>query len=329
MSGNQFFSKIKLPVLALALLVGAFSAEAAEDGLAGGRRSSEIEKDTILIGDQIRWSLDIDASNFGEGDVLFVPEDAPAHLQGIEFIGGVSLDSVALKRRLPQVKASAVITSFDSGSYALPPFPLYLRRADGTTDTLDCGAPSLHVMTIPVDTASFTPYDIKGQIKAPVTFREVFPWIAGVIVLLLVAYLVYRLIKRSSASKAGVSQAPADPPHITALRRLEETRNRKLWQQGKEKLYYTEITDTLREYIERRYSISAMESTSNEILTELSSKNLTPEQYAELSELFRLSDLVKFAKYKADQSENENAIPVAVRFVNSTFEDKLTEEKRG
>jgi hypothetical protein len=43
--------------------------------------------------------------------------------------------------------------------------------------------------------------------------------------------------------------------------------------------------------------------------------------------MFNVSDLVKFAKYKASEGENERAIPVAVRFVNATYVTKLEEEE--
>ena len=39
----------------------------------------------------------------------------------------------------------------------------------------------------------------------------------------------------------------------------------------------------------------------------------------------RTADLVKFAKYVPQAAENEEAIPMAVRFVNAAFEQQLQE----
>ena len=55
-------------------------------------------------------------------------------------------------------------------------------------------------------------------------------------------------------------------------------------------------------------------------------KELRPEDFGQLKELFSMADLVKFAKYTASESENENAVPAAVRFVNGTCADM--EEKK-
>ena len=116
---------------------------------------------------------------------------------------------------------------------------------------------------------------------------------------------------------------PKDPPHIVALRSLDRIRGEKLWQKGNQKQYYTEITDTLRVYIEQRFGIKTIERTSNEILVDLSVKDLAPSDYEALKDLFGTADLVKFAKYSATEAENENAVPVAVRFVNDTFMQEL------
>lgn len=111
------------------------------------------------------------------------------------------------------------------------------------------------------------------------------------------------------------------------MRNLERIRSEKLWQNNQEKRYYTEIVDTIRQYLEQRYGIQTMEKTSAEILEMLSKFDIESKVYKELEELFHVSDLVKFAKYKATQLENEEAIPIAVRFINSTFLQGMEEDK--
>ena len=71
-----------------------------------------------------------------------------------------------------------------------------------------------------------------------------------------------------------------------------------------------------------------MEKTSGEIMQSLQDKDIEERYYRELDELFKTADLVKFAKYIPQVHENEEAIPVAVRFVNSTFEQSLEDEKQ-
>ena len=70
-----------------------------------------------------------------------------------------------------------------------------------------------------------------------------------------------------------------------------------------------------------------MEKTSSEILASLKGEAIEEKVYKELDELFQVADLVKFAKYVPSVGENEEAIPSAVRFVNSTFMQELEGEK--
>ena len=167
-------------------------------------------------------------------------------------------------------------------------------------------------------------YDIRPQFRYPVTFAEVLPWVAGGIVLVAAIIAVWRLIVRRRKNRPLFGKpTPQDPPHIVALRDLDRIRGEKLWQTGNQKQYYTEITDTLRVYIEKRFCVKTIERTSGEILVDLSVKDIQPSDFESLKDLFGTADLVKFAKYTASESENENAVPVAVRFVNDTFMQAL------
>ena len=119
-----------------------------------------------------------------------------------------------------------------------------------------------------------------------------------------------------------------DPPHIVALRALDKIRKAKLWQNDKQKQFYTEVTDALRVYIADRYDIVALERPSREMLADLKQQDMDPKLYDNMEELFTRADLVKFAKYQASAEENEEVIPDAVRFVNATYMTQLDEEKK-
>ena len=191
-------------------------------------------------------------------------------------------------------------------------------------DTLRLPEVPLEVTTIPIDTTTYEMYDIRPQFRYPVTFAEILPWVAGALVLAAVITAVCMVVARRRKSRPLFGKpTPQDPPHIVALRDLDRIRGEKLWQTGNQKQYYTEITDTLRVYIEKRFGVKTIERTSAEILTDLSVKDIQPSDYESLKDLFGTSDLVKFAKYTASESENENAVPAAVRFVNDTFMQEL------
>jgi hypothetical protein len=282
-------------------------------------------KDTLLIGDQTVLHF---KTTVPKGvKYLFPTPDNPV-VQGVELVGKPQIDTLQNRGGELVLDTKVTLTSFDSGSYVLPPFPAYLSKADGTIDTVWYDGGRLEVKTIQIDTTAFKPYDIKGQQTYKYTVGEFIPWFAILLAIVALFYLGYKLFKNYKEKKSLFKKAePLDPPHIIALRNLERIRSEKLWQNNQEKRYYTEIVDTIRQYLEQRYGIQTMEKTSAEILEMLSKFDIESKVYKELEELFHVSDLVKFAKYKATQLENEEAIPIAVRFINSTFLQGMEEDK--
>lgn len=286
---------------------------------------SRLSRDSILIGDQVEWTFDLKLAP-GESARVGLPGETP--VPGVETLGALAVDTVAHKDGTMVLHGHLTITSFDSGSYALPPLFVLVARPDGALDTLAYASPKLEVNTIPIDTATFEAYDIKGQIKYPLTFKEILPWIALALLIAALIWLLVRWIRMRQQNRTLFGKPVVqDPPHITALRSLEKTRSQKLWQAGKQKQFYTQVTDALRQYVASRYDISALEQTSAEMFSDLKDKEINPALLDKLQELFTTADFVKFAKHTASDAENEEAIPTAVRFVNETYMQQMEEEE--
>ena len=286
---------------------------------------SVLSRDSILIGDQIEWRIPVKISE-GEDYYIERPDDPVA--PGVETIKGFHIDTLSFRRGRLEVEGRMTLTAFDSGSYFLPPVIVHIERSDGSVDTLFYDGPILDVNTIQIDTATFVPFDIKGQIRYPVTFSEILFWGGIVLIAVALGWLIIRFIKRAREGRSFFGRPVVkDPPHIVALRSLEKIRGQKLWQNNRHKQFYTAVTDTLRKYISDRYHIAAMEQTSNEMFDDLKDKDIDPKLMGQLRELFTTADFVKFAKHTPSIGENEEAIPTAVRFVNATFLQEIEKEK--
>ena len=161
---------------------------------------SRISRDSILIGDQIEWTLDLQLAP-GESARISKPGEAP--VPGVEALGEMTLDTLSQKGGKLDLRGRVVLTSFDSGSYDLPQLFVLLARTDGSVDTLTYHGPHLEVTTIPIDTATFQPYDIKGQIRYPLTFKEVLPWIGLVLLVAALVWLLVRWIRMRRTSSAN------------------------------------------------------------------------------------------------------------------------------
>ncbi len=285
-----------------------------------------LSRDSILIGDRVEWMVRFDLK---EGEEYMIQPPAEPVAAGIETVAPLSIDTLSAKKNRLDIEGKIILTSFDSGSYNLPQLVALVRRTNGRIDTLCFDGPLLAVNTIPVDTATYEIKDIKGQIGYPVTFKELLPWFGLLLLVAALAYAIWRFIKYRRENRTFFGKPIVkDPPHVVALRNIDKIRKQKLWQNNKQKQFYTAITEVLRVYIAGRFGISALERPSGEMLADLRKQDVTDKQYDEMAELFGRADLVKFAKYSATEEENEEVIPTAVRFVNDTFMKELEDNKK-
>jgi hypothetical protein len=143
-----------------------------------------------------------------------------------------------------------------------------------------------------------------------------------VICLFLIALFIFIYIfffKKEPKKEEEKVHAITKLPHQIALEKLEEIRLEKIWQQGRTKEYYTQITDVLREYIEKRFLVNTLEKTSSEIIDSLQfARKEHPEQILNLQKILTTSDLVKFAKLIPDFNSHTTVLSNAVEFVTGT-----------
>lgn len=286
------------------------------------------ERDSILIADQLFYGFDL--TGVEEGTKIAFPQTGDTLMTNMEVVAPWRLDTLKVvkgKKGRParfDLRGGLTITSFEEGIYHLPPLAVQRLSPDGVLDTLVFDPQKVEIWTMPVDTASFRPHDLRPQITYPVTFMEVAPWAAGVLLLCGLVWLVVVLVRRYRRNH-DPEYMKKDPPHIVALRKLDKYRGDKMWAPQLQKSFYSGITDVLREYIAARYDIGAMEMTTAEIFKDMKSADVPADLLEELKELFERADFVKFAKFTADDQDNAKALPVAVRFVTSTYQVELEE----
>jgi hypothetical protein len=181
----------------------------------------------------------------------------------------------------------------------------------------------LRVVTFDIDLEKDTPYDIKPPVRVRLLAGEISGWIAIALAALAVLGVgVWLLIKYRRHIPLLGGTRPALPPHVEAIRRLEALRNQKLPQNGRHKQYYSGITDILRDYLEARFGIRAMEMTSGEIVEAVDEPRRAGEvddkRFDDLAALLRTADLVKFAKLVPDDPDEERVWYDAYYFVEET-----------
>lgn len=333
----------RLIIIGLTLALGGFSAgaQATSDSSAVAARPQGgviamtgsflrpmQKRDSVLIGDQLLYGVLL--KDVTENTGFMLPDLSKGLRDSVDVLSPWLIDTVKThkvgkKHKVYDIECKTVVTSFEEGRYDLPPLAVVRFLADGQCDTLLFDGQELDVRTMPVDTATFKPHDIRGQIRYPITVQEVIPWVGGIWAVAAVVILVWALLSMRRRKEEG-EREQLDPPHIVALRKLEKYRGNKYWAPDKQKLFYSGVTDALREYISRRYGVGAMEMTTAEIFAALHDTDVPKYLYTDMKGLFERSDFVKFAKLTVSDEDNAKVLPAAVRFVTSTFQSDVDEE---
>ena len=271
----------------------------------------------LLIGEQTRVELNVSA---GANESIIWPEFGDTVITQIEVIESHSVDTIfedtLTKQNIIGFQKQWVITSFDSGLWAFPETTVWIDSIPYTTNSF-----LLSVSTVEVDTAKGF-VDIVAPIDIPMTFWEYvqayyhYPLI-GIAILFALAIIAYLVGKNGIAEETKTSKVMV-PAHITAIERLDKLRSEELWQLGKSKEYHIQISDIVREYIEHRYKIPVLESTTDEIKHLLKGVRMEKSIRKEVIESLRLSDLVKFAKATPLPHENEDCLALAYKLVDQT-----------
>ena len=284
------------------------------------------KRDSILIADQVEYGFTLEG--VADGTALALPDWSSLSNDTLTIVRDWKTDTLRFDKQAHKrdIRASIVLAPFEEGEYILPPIYALRGTPGSEPDTLVFEPVTMKVTTIQIDTATFTPHDIKGQITYPVTFAEVVPWVLGAIGLAALVMLAIWLIRRYS--RRGEDSKPKDPPYVVALRGLDRWRGDKFWAPDKQKIFYSGVTDTLKEYIDAEFGVDAPEMTTVELFEALKGReDITPEMFERLKNLFETADFVKFAKLTLPPEDNAGVLPTAVSFVTETYQKQLQGEE--
>lgn len=211
------------------------------------------------------------------------------------------------------------VQSFDSGTYVLPALA-YVSGVDTTYSN------RLQLKVLPVSgVTADTPIDDYANVSAPENqsiFDAVPDWMIKywwilLIVLLAVAAFVYGWLRYRKEGHL-LPQKPEPTPYETAMAGLKALKEKKLWEQGMEKEYFTELTDIVRVYLDGRFGINAMEMTSRQILQSLGANREIKDKRTYIRQILDMADFVKFAKVRPLPADNIASYDNALKFVEET-----------
>jgi hypothetical protein len=248
-----------------------------------------VKSDTtnIRIGEQFMYQINInDTAN------VILPEKIE-NLKNLEVVNDIEVDT--LKNALIK---KYVMTGFDSGAFYIPSQQIFIKNRSYITDSI-----LINVATIAIDTTKQKLFPIKAIQSEPLVYDDFKPYIIWVIlILILIAVFVYYFVFRKKPIVDQEEPIVQIPPYDEAIEKLKKLDNKLLWQNNQIKKYYSELTEIIRDFIEKELKIPALEITTQELIEALSNLDksetlqIDKETTTKLNSLLSEADLVKFAK---------------------------------
>ncbi len=279
--------RLKVRMFVFVLLVGA--------GLGFSQSTpvvkSSVDTTSIEIGEQIHFKIEVEADSISE--VIF-PEGQT--FLPLEMVEHLPTDSVIAQDKLKLIQEYA-LTQFDTGYYTLPKQQLMINGKPFFTDSL-----SIEVRGVVVDTTKQKMYDIKSLVMVDKSMGDWWMWLLiGLLVIGLIVFVIYWFGFRKKPLTEDEKIALL-PPYDRALAELKKLDESKYLIQSEYKEYYTELTNIVRYYLEEDAHITAMESTTDELITKMEllrdsgNLKLDNDTINQFKNVLKTADLVKFAK---------------------------------
>jgi len=110
------------------------------------------------------------------------------------------------------------------------------------------------------------------------------------------------------------------PAHVIALEAYELLLKRRLPEEGQSKQFYHELSEIIRSYLGRRFGLSGLEMTSDELRSAAAQAQLSTEQGLLIDQFLTDSDLVKFADYSPSMKAVDDVSALALQLIAATQE---------
>lgn len=286
--------------------------------------SVKLDSARVMMGKTVKLHINI-VSDAGSTGIILGTDSAT--LGDIDIVKRSKTQTRPLGNNRQEMSQVITLQPFEPGEHDLPPVKCLVSG-----DTIVSNKEHLVVDSIKVD-AKGEIKDYKPIVGVPFKLIDYIPniiaryWWAWLIALAMIAFAIFAYFKWV---KKGINPFKPEkkrlPPYEEAILALNNLKSRQLWQNGQHKEYYSQLTDILRVYIDRRFGINAVEMTSSEIMEQIKHNEEALQVKEQLSEVLEIADFVKFAKMQTLADDNEIAFQRTLNFVEHTKPVPIAEE---
>lgn len=260
-----------------------------------------INTNDILIGEQIRYEIKINLANSSYRIDIELPDSVP-HFDIIDQNKFDTTDASGVYT----LRQSIVFTSFDSGVWKIPSFPVSISFPNKATQKFLSDSFLVRV--------GYSPADSTGQLRDIKPVMEVFvidrQWMyiaAGILLALILAYVIFRYFKNRPKKAPPVFKG-AQSAYDEAMKALQQLQKQPPADASALKLYYVTLSDVFKKYYSRKTNRNLMSITTGDLLLQLQTQVKDPQVTSGAAEALRCGDAVKFAKYQPPAAQTEQSV---------------------
>jgi hypothetical protein len=271
---------------------------------------AEADRTVLTIGDPLHFSLTLKYSPDLKIDSLNLKEKLN------KFEVRDSTVTTKTKKREIATQHKFTLVPWQPGEYEIPSLAINYRDKEGKQKSVFSDPIKIEVKSLLGQVTDST--DIKG-LKAQLDLgRSVWFYLFVALVLLalgtgLALYLLNR--RKKKTTKPEIIRTPWEVASEELQNLLQAHRLGRI----PVKEYYFSLTEILRGYLERRFGIPLLESTTQEIRAQLERNYLNPESKKSLLQFLEQSDLIKFAKVQPETPRLTSDWELAYQIVQETI----------
>jgi len=255
---------------------------------------AEVDRALITIGDPVVYTVTI--RSHPDIQVLSgipMPDEEVFKLKKIEEFTDQEGDDRIIGRRF-------TLTAYRLGEFILEPVEIQYRDKTGETKTIQTKRIFITVKSV---AAGETKTDIRGAKGVmAIPFRIGWPvYLVLALMLIALTYYFWRLLSRKRKMVAAPEVLLT--PEEEALLNLQDLFESDFIRLGKYREYYFRFSEILRVYLEKRFGILAVESTTLEISRALKRMEIELALRDKIRAVLEAADLAKFAKWKPEPAQ--------------------------
>lgn len=279
----------------------------------------------LMVGDvfHLRLLIEVDATlqlelnSMDAGELQYIEAKTPEAKQ-------VNARKLGLKDAIPKGKVfyelSYPLQAFAPGTHTLPSVTIGYTHTDGEQATIQTPAYTFEVRSVnPLNAQTLK--NIKPP--RPVPIHPGLHLLATLLVIIIAASTFLYLRRRARVTPPVIETPPQRPPHEVAFERLMQIAEKNLVAQGQLKTYHTQLSQVIRQYLNDRYHIPALELTTDDLLESLKREDIQETHLHPIQGLLTACNLVKYAKHAPSESEARERMAEAQRIIDVTKETPL------